>query len=129
MKIQFSNLLIILYIFTLTSCYPAYITQKQPIDISESSKFSKINLLDWTKDDVFSKYGNPINTGIQKEGTVTIEDLYYAEVIQGIVIVTKIIVKEGVVVKKEVSQISPTNEERLKRIEKQLFQIDNRPIK
>lgn len=103
------------------SCFPSYMAQKQDsVAITESSKFSNVDVLDWSKDELIQKFGSPLNTGAKKEDGVTIEELYYAEVIQGLAVVTCIVIKDGLVTSKSVSEIHPTNDQRLQEIEKQI---------
>ena len=65
-------------------------TQKQYTMIKNSSVFAEVNELGTSKEAFVSKYGKAINRDFYKEGTNTIENLYYVEKINGVIVTTKI---------------------------------------
>lgn len=76
-----------LSIFFLISCS----TQKKVVFKEKSSSvFANANELGSNKASFISKYGEPINKDLKKEGNDIVESLYYLEDIKGVMVTTKI---------------------------------------
>lgn len=78
-------IILILSAIVLISCS----TRKEYYKFQDSSVFVKANELGSNKAAFISKYGQPINKDLKKEGNDIIESLYYLEDIKGVMVTTK----------------------------------------
>lgn len=63
--------------------------KKEYFKVQKSSVFANVNELGVNKASFISKYGEPINKDLKKEGNDIVESLYYLEDIQGVMVTTK----------------------------------------
>lgn len=105
----------------LTSCFSSQLVTEKPINQSTSqSKFASGESVGMHRDDVIKNFGSPISTSIDNQKNGKFEDLHYLELLGDIKLITIITLKDGVVVKQKVDQITSNYDDRLNKIEKNL---------
>jgi len=92
-------------------------TRKDFTKIKESSVFVKTNVLGLNKIELLTAYGNPVSKDLFKEGGNLIENLYYLEKINDIIITTKIKLKNDLVVEQLTYKLEYSGEKRIKELE------------
>lgn len=108
-------LLTIFSLLFLLSCA----ANKEYFKVQESSVFVSANELETSKATFISKYGEPLNKDLRKEGEDIIESLYYIENVKGIIITTKIKFVNDKLVEQSNYNMD-TSDKRFKELEEQL---------
>lgn len=99
-------------------------TRKEISIIKKSSVFANSNELGKDKASFISRYGNPINKDLVEDGADLIENLYYVEIIDAIIVTTKIKFVNDRVVEQTNYKMEYSSDKRLKALEDEVESND-----
>ncbi len=103
----------ILFLALFTSCS----TLKKSGRIKQSSVFANVNEIGTEKTEFLRKYGQPLNKDVLQENGENIENLYYVEVIDRLIVTTKFRFENGKMTAQSNQKIEYSDSKRLKELQ------------